>query len=177
KADVEALLGLGGTIGGQFEADSCAALHPGQSAKILVGGKAVGWIGVLHPSVTQAVELTGNPVIFELKLGAILQANVAKFAEISKYPSIRRDIAIIVDEQISSKSVQECVEKSAGSLLNNVVLFDMYQGKGIDSGRKSLALGLTLGDSSRTLMEEDVEAVLEEVVSALNNKLGAVLRD
>ena len=177
KADVEALLGLGGTIGGQFEADSCAALHPGQSAKILVGGKAVGWIGVLHPSVTQAVELTGNPVIFELKLGAILQANVAKFVEISKYPSIRRDIAIIVDEQISSKSVQECIEKSAGSLLNNVVLFDMYQGKGIDSGRKSLTLGLTLGDSSRTLMEEDVEAVLEEVVSALNNKLGAVLRD
>ena len=177
KADVEALLGLGGTYDYCFEADSCEALHPGQSARIQVDGKSVGWIGVLHPSLTQAVELTGNPVIFEVSLEAILHANVAKFAEISKFPSIRRDIAIIVDEQITVQKVQECVENSAGKLLNKVVLFDMYQGKGIDSGRKSLALGLTLSDSSRTLMEEDVEAVLGKVVSALNNKLGAVLRE
>lgn len=177
KADVEALLELGGAANYRFEADTCEALHPGQSARIHVDGKPAGWLGVLHPSVTQAVELTGNPVIFELRLDAIMQANVAKFVEISKFPSIRRDIAIIVDEQITAQSVQECVENSAGYLLNNVVLFDMYQGKGIDSGRKSLALGLTLGDSSRTLMEEDVEAVLGKVVSALNTNLGAVLRD
>jgi phenylalanyl-tRNA synthetase beta chain len=177
KADVEALLGLGDMMDYHFEAETCEALHPGQSARIHVGGKPVGWLGILHPSVTQAVELTGNTVIFELRLDAILQANVAKFAEISKFPSIRRDLAIIVDEQITAQSVQECIEKSAGELLNNVVLFDMYQGKGIDSGRKSLALGLTLGDSSRTLMEEDVEAVLGKVVTALNNKLGATLRD
>jgi len=177
KADVEALLGLGGAQDYRFEADTCEALHPGQSARIHLNGKPVGWLGILHPSLTQAVELTGNPVVFEIELEAILHANVAKFAEISKFPSIRRDIAIVVDEQITARKVQECVENAAGKLLNKVVLFDMYQGKGIDSGRKSLALGLTLSDSSRTLMEEDVEAVLGKVVLALNNKLGAVLRE
>ena len=177
KADVEALLGLGRKADIRFEADSCTCLHPGQSARIYIEGKPAGWVGLLHPSVTQALDVTGNPVIFELLLEDILQANVAKFSEISRFPSIRRDLAIIIDEKITANKVQECVKNSAGDLLQNVVLFDMYQGKGIDSGRKSIALGLTLGHSSRTLMEEDVEAVLGSVVSALNNKLGAVLRD
>ena len=95
---------------------------------------------------------------------------------ISRYPAIRRDIAVIVSEEITSQNVLDCVSKEAGGLLVNLELFDEYRGEGIDSGRKSLALGLTLQDSSRTLKDETVDAVMERVVGTLSLKLSAQLR-
>lgn len=179
KADVEALLGLTACSDEfVFTPKQHPALHPGQSAAITRrDGDLVGWIGVVHPVVERAVGLTGRALLFELCLSAIEQARLPRFHELSKYPAIRRDIAIIVDEAVSSQAVHDCVAGVAGGLLQNVQLFDVYRGKGIDPGRKSLALGLTWQDSSRTLTEEEVNGLLEKVLNKLGLDLGAKLRD
>lgn len=178
KSDVEALFGLGAGLDDvRFTADVHPALHPGQSACIIREDQVVGWVGKLHPNVTKTADLCSDSYVFELDLDGVEVVNIAKFREISRFPVIRRDIAVIVDENISAEEVTKCVQNSAGELLKDLTLFDVYRGKGIDSGRKSLALGLTLGTSSRTLKEEDVEAVIEGVVSTLHNNLGATLRE
>ena len=107
---------------------------------------------------------------------AVLDASAPVYREISKFPFIRRDLALLVDIGTPAAAVLDCVKRAAGGLLVNLELFDEYRGEGIDSGRKSLALGLTLQDSSRTLKEDAVEAVLQRVVDALRSELGAQLR-
>ncbi len=179
KADVEALLGL--TARSEefiFTPKQHPALHPGQSAAITRrDGEWVGWMGAAHPAVERELGLTGRALLFELRLPGIGQARLPRFHEISKYPAIRRDIAIVVDEAASSQAVYDCVASVAGELLRNLQLFDVYRGKGIDPGRKSLALGLTWQDSSRTLMDEDVNSLMEKVLNKLGLDLGAKLRD
>jgi len=99
------------------------------------------------------------------------------FHELSKFPAVRRDIAVIVDENVSSQSISDCVRSAAGALLQELQLFDVYQGKGVDSGRKSVALGLTLQEFSRTLMDSEIDGVVVRVLSSLNENLGATLRE
>jgi phenylalanyl-tRNA synthetase beta chain len=111
-------------------------------------------------------------VLFEIKLAALRKGKIPNFHEFSRFPAIRRDLAILVKDSIPAQAVLDCVRQAAGGLLVNLELFDEYRGKGIDSGRKSLALGLTLQDSSRTLNEGDVERVMTEVISALQFGLG-----
>jgi len=100
-----------------------------------------------------------------------------QFREISRYPSIRRDLAIVVDEQVQAQAVADVVRKVAGELLQEVVIFDIYQGQGVESGRKSIAFGLILQDSSRTLTDVDIEAVVDRVTGQLGKTIGATLRD
>jgi phenylalanyl-tRNA synthetase beta chain len=174
KADVEALLVLSG-IGQdlRFESGRHPALHPGQTAEIRLGGKPIGRLGMLHPAAQARLGLDRPVVLFELMLAALRNGKIPNFREFSRFPSIRRDLAILVDESTSAQTVLDCARKAAGSLLVNLELFDEYRGKGIDSGRKSLALGLTLQDSSRTLNEDDAERVKTQVMSALRAELGA----
>jgi phenylalanyl-tRNA synthetase beta chain len=136
----------------------------------------VGVLGALHPDLHSKLGIDTKVILFELELGALLQGTVPNFREISKFPSIRRDIAVIVDDSVTSAQVLERVRNVAGNLLVNLELFDQYRGKGIDSGRKSLAVALTLQDSSRTLKEIEVEEVIQRVVAELETKLGAQLR-
>ncbi len=177
KADVEALLALAG-FGVRLRCQPAQhpALHPGQTAELYVGDNKVGVLGVLHPEQQSKLGLDRPVILFELKISVILQAIAPIFHEISKFPAIRRDLALVVAEATPAQQVLDCVTKVAGKLLINLELFDEYRGKGIDSGRKSLALGLTLQDSSRTLNEAEVEKVMAKVISSLQSELGAVPR-
>ena len=115
--------------------------------------------------------------MFELAYDAISQGRLPQFREISRYPSIRRDLAIVVDEQVQAQAVADVVRKAAGELLQEVVIFDIYQGQGVESGRKSVAFGLILQDSSRTLTDVDIETVVDRVTAQLGKIIGATLRD
>ena len=176
KSDVEAVLALTGRSGDvRFVPAAHPALHPGQSAAIHLGGEGVGWIGTLHPALQARLE-TGKVVLFELRLGALLERRVPAFVEISRYPAVRRDLAVVVPEATEAQAVLDAVREAAGPLLTNLQLFDVYRGEGIDSGRKSLALGLTFQDSSRTLREAEVDTLEAQVIEALQTRLGAQLR-
>ncbi len=177
KGDVDALLTLSGAAG-QFAYVPAhhPALHPGQAAEITREGRRVGFIGALHPQLQAQLGLSGPVFVFELAFADIEQAQVPIFTELSKFPSIRRDLALILDRSIPAAQVLAVVRQAAGELLVNLEIFDEYRGEGIDSGRKSLGLTLTLQDFSRTLKEEVVEAVMAGVVSALQSEVGAQLR-
>jgi phenylalanyl-tRNA synthetase beta chain len=178
KGDVEALLELSGASREfRFVVETHPALHPGQSARIYRGDQAVGWLGAVHPAAQRELELSGPTFVFELDLEAVQTAVVPAFEELSRFPSIRRDLAIIVDESTTADAVKKAIRDSAGELLREVVLFDVYRGKGIPDGRKSLAMGLILQDSSRTLTDEDVEESVARVVGRLQQDLDAGLRE
>lgn len=179
KGDVEAILGLTGRAQSFiFRNRPNIALHPGQSAAIETrSGDHVGWVGALHPELQRDLGLNTPVLLFELALSALSDVALPRFSEVSKFPAIRRDLAIIVDLKVSAEAVQNCAQDAAGALLQQLQLFDVYQGKGIDSGRKSLALGLTLQDTLRTLTDEDVDAVIARVLTSLSVELGATLRD
>ena len=177
KADLEALIRLSGRLQDfQFVPAQHPALQPGQTAAILNRGKQVGLMGRLHPSVQSKLALDREVVLFEIQVSAINVGKIPNFHEIPRFPAIRRDLAVIVAEKTPAQAVLDCVTKVAGKLLVNLELFDEYRGEGIDSGRKSLALALTLQDSSRTLKEEEVEAIMGKVVSSLEAELQARLR-
>lgn len=179
KADVEAMLeDLGRGHAFVFEAGAHPALHPGQSARIVDGGsREIGWVGALNPQTADTLGF-GQPIfVFELNLEAIAPAKPPVFMELSKFPSVRRDLAIIVAEGVTAAAVEVCVREAAGGLLQALHLFDIYRGKGVDSGKKSIALGLTLQDFSRTLTDVEVDALIEGVLKQLHIKLQATLRE
>lgn len=178
KADVEALLTAGGCLTDfQFLPGQHAALHPGQTACIQRHQVPVGWLGMIHPELANSLELPENTFVFELTARALAVGQLPGFREISRYPAIRRDLAFILPQAVTAAEICASVRDAAGPLLQDLNLFDLYEGKAIESGRKSLALGLILQDSSRTLTEQDVEAVLVQVQTALNAKFGATLRE
>ena len=115
-------------------------------------------------------------MVFEIDQESLLQAGIPKFVSLSKFPSIRRDIALVLDQAISAQAVEDCIKKYASEWLIDLKLFDVYMGKGIDSGRKSLALGLTLQDNSRTLTDTEVDNFIDKIVSGLESRIGASLR-
>ena len=177
KADVEALFALAhASHEFRFHPATHPALHPGQAAEIRRGEEHVGWLGALHPQIQTKLGLDQVVILYELRFSVLQEAEIPVFREVSRFPAIRRDLALIVDEQVPAQTVLDCVAKTAGALLVNLELFDEYRGKGIDSGRKSLALGLTLQESSRTLKETEVETLMDHVVSTLASELGAQLR-
>lgn len=178
KADIEALLGVTRKAEQfRFVAENHPALHPGQCARIYFGDEPAGWLGALHPALEKAFDLRGNCYLFEIKADMLYEKTVAKFAEISKFPAIRRDLAVLVEERVTADQVLNCIKNAAPESLKNLKLFDLYAGERIDSGRKSLALGLTLQAQSRTLTDEEVDAVIEQVVNSLVRELGATLRE
>jgi phenylalanyl-tRNA synthetase beta chain len=176
KRDVEVLLKLAGGAF-RFVAETHPALHPGQSAAIMQDDNIVGWLGRIHPQLAQTLDLDPDTCVFELEYAALSRGQLARFAPISRYPSIRRDLAVVVDADIEAAALRAVTEEAAGELLQEVVIFDVYQGKGVETGRKSIALGLILQDYSRTLTEQDIESVVSRVTDRLGEKLGASLRD
>ena len=161
----------------KFETARHPALHQGQSAKILYENQLVGYLGVLHPKIQADLEL-GQPVIlFELKYRRFSRKITPKYRKISKFPAVHRDLAIVVNEDIRVADILEYVGNITPDVLNNLELFDVYQGEGIDLGKKSLALGLTFSGSSSTLKDEEVEAMVGEILDKLHEKYGAMLRE
>ncbi|MDF2177594.1 phenylalanine--tRNA ligase subunit beta [Aliiglaciecola sp. CAU 1673] len=178
KAAVEALLSSTAQIGSfSFKAMEHSALHPGQSAAILRNGEVMGWVGALHPQFEKTLGLNGRTFVFELLLDALSQRALPQAKEISKFPSNRRDIAIVVQENVEVANILSCIEKFGGNQLVGLNLFDVYRGKGIDPGSKSLAISLTLQDPARTLEEHEIQAVVDKILAALSDEFGASLRD
>lgn len=177
KGHVEALLALGGDARSyRFERGSHPALHPGQSADLLRDGALVGHLGRLHPAVQKTLDLDHPVYLFELRQAPLTRAAVPHFQEISRYPGVRRDIAVIVDENISADTLLAAAGKAAGPLLKSLRIFDVYQGKGVESTRKSVAMALTFQDESRTLNEAEISAAMEAVLAALVDNFNATLR-
>jgi phenylalanyl-tRNA synthetase beta chain len=177
KADLEALFThIDRHVAFRFKPVTHPVLHPGCAAQILKADTPVGLLGTLHPELQAKLSLDRPVILFEIALTALTKGTVPAFREISKFPTVRRDLSFWLPEQVQAEAALDCAEKVAGNLLVNLELFDQYHGKGIDSGRKSFALGLTLQDSSRTLKEHEIDAVVARVISALQTELGAQLR-
>lgn len=181
KADVEALLTGSGAQGGQhsaftFEPDALPCLHPGRAARIRRQGRDVGWIGELHPTLVRELDFTYTPVLFELDMDALAVVRPA-FAEMSRFPSVRRDLAVIVDEAVPLSALCERVVLAASSLLRDVRVFDVYRGAGVETGRKSVALGLIFQDITRTLTDEDADHAVASVIAELRVGLNAKVRE
>ncbi len=179
KNDVEALLGLTGKADRfHFREGQHSALHPGQTAAIeSADGRVVGWCGVIHPALAVKLGVPASACLFELHLDEFNQVNLPCFREWSKFPFIRRDIALVVDEKVSMQAVRDVVKCTMGELLQSMQLFDVYRGAGIVDGQKSLALGLVLQDTSRTLKDQDVSVQMDKLLTKLANEVGATLRD
>jgi len=162
----------------RFEAtqDSDTSFHPGQSADIYRANRKVGVVGCLHPSVQQQLGLEQSVFVFEIDFEEVSVAKIPQFVPISRYPATRRDISVLVDETTPVGDVRSVIEDSVGRLLVNLEIFDIYRGESIESTRKSLSFGLTLQDSSRTLVEAEVDEIVGKVLSALETKVSATLR-
>jgi len=178
KGDVEALLSLTANASAyEFSAAQVAALHPGQTAKITKNGQLVGYVGALHPELERKLGLNGRTLIFELLLTEIVDQKIPEACDISRFPANRRDLAVVVKEEIDAKKVLQLIEKVGGNYLIDLNLFDVYQGQGVEDGFKSLAIALVLQDTNKTLEEKDITDVIDRVVDSLNTELNASLRD
>jgi phenylalanyl-tRNA synthetase beta chain len=177
KADVENLLNCAGVKGYRFESANHNALHPGQSAEIFVDDKLLGSIGAVHPQFEKALGLNGRSFVFELEMSALGLKKLPKAQEISKFPANRRDIAIVVDDDKVVGDILICIEKFGANQLVGLNLFDVYRGKGIAQGKKSLAISLILQDKTKTLEENDIQATVDGILATLSQKFQASLRD
>jgi phenylalanyl-tRNA synthetase beta chain len=178
KADVEALfqaVGLHSDI--EFRPATHAALHPGQSAEASIGDQFAGVFGALHPRLLKQFDLPENVYVFEFNINSLLNDNIPKYKRLSRFPSIRRDMALVVADEIPVAEIMRCIGDIAPDELSNLELFDVYHGEGIEKGKKSLALGLTFQRSSSTLIDEEAEAIQSRILESLKNKFGAKLRE
>jgi len=177
KADVMALLRTTGDADAfRFEPAVHPALHPGRSARVLRRGAAIGWIGELHPKLVASIDFTYPPVLFELDVAGI-PTRVPRYQEVSRFPQVRRDLAVVVDESVTLSSLTERVTLATSNLLRELRVFDVYRGPGLEQGRKSVALGLIFQDISRTLTDDDVERLMASVVADLRENLNARIRE
>lgn len=178
KNDVEAVLGLSHsneTV--KFIPFEQKSLHPHQACQIIINGQRIGIMGAVHPETLQSLGIAKSCYIFELDLAAICGEKAIKFSELSKFPSVRRDLSILVDESLAINKISDSIQNSAQELLKNLELFSVYQGEGIEIGKKSLTYGLTFQRSSSTLVDTEVDANMEDILAALENEFGATLRE
>jgi len=177
KGDLESLLGACGLSG---RVDCAVArrdgLHPGQSALVRLDGNDIGFVGALHPQLVKAWDVAGPVYVFELLIAPISERKVPHFKELSKFPEVRRDLAIIIGQDVPVAAIIRAATEAAGELLSDAVVFDVYNGKGIEPGQKSVAFGLTFQHSQRTLNDDDVNQAMNAVINVLQNQFEASLR-
>lgn len=172
---VVALLGASDRVG--YKASVHPALHPGQTAEVLMNGQSVGWIGALHPSLLAELGLNGPVYLFEICLEQVSEGSLPAFTELSRFPEVRRDIAMLCDRRIPAADLLAEARDAAGDELRDCRLFDVYEGPGVAEGQRSLAIGLVWQHASRTLLEEEVQARVDAVVERLKTRFGVGLRD
>ncbi|WP_404811206.1 phenylalanine--tRNA ligase subunit beta [Actinobacillus pleuropneumoniae] len=178
KGDMERVLSLTSARHDlKFVAKQFPALHPGQSAAIMLDGKEIGFIGSVHPSIVQKLGIKGKPVVFEILGDAIANRPVPAAKEISKFPANNRDIAVVVDENVPAGDVLDACRHAGGVKLVAVNLFDVYRGANLAAGKKSLAISLTVQDTEKTLEEEEISTVIQAVLAELAQRFQAYLRD
>ncbi|EPL03938.1 phenylalanine--tRNA ligase subunit beta [Pseudomonas sp. CF161] len=177
KADVEAVLGFAGALDSfSFVPGSHPALHPGQTARIEREGRLVGYVGAIHPELSKNLGLDRPVFVFELVLAEVALGKMPKFQELSRFPEVRRDLALVADKDVAASAVLDVIRENAGEWLTDLRLFDVYQGKGIDPHRKSLAVGLTWQHPSRTLNDDEVNSATQNILTSLEQRLNATLR-
>ncbi len=178
KGDVEAILTLTGAAANiTFKAEAHPCLQPGQSMTILDSNlETIGYIGKLHPGIKLEMGLNEDVFLFEMELDAINAGKLPKFAEISKFPGVRRDIALLVDSGVSYSELRHIVAKNAGDYLSDLKVFDVYHGKHLENNTKSVAMGLTFQHKSRTLTDTEVSSAMDVIITALKNECSATLR-
>lgn len=153
------------------------ALHPGQTAVVVSGGRTIGFLGALHPAIANQFDIVKPMYLFEFNLDRQEEPSAPQYHPISRYPAVRRDISIVVDEEISAAACLAAARDSAGEILRDLQLFDVYRGQGIDSDKKSLTLGLIFQDVSSTLTDDEVEAAVARVLRSLYELAGGLLRE
>ena len=177
KGDLEEVFSLTGSLSEfSFIEDRRDGFHPGQTARIYRSDKAVGWVGAIHPELASSLGVEIPILAAEIDLDAILGSKLPQFEDVSKYPEIRRDIALLIDKAVTAEQVMSSVRSVAGDKLIDLSLFDLYSGEGIDSKRKSVAIGLTFCDRSSTLKDEDVTTAVSAVIESLKKEFAAELR-
>jgi phenylalanyl-tRNA synthetase beta chain len=177
KGDVEALLAHTLDNRYYFLPDTHPALAPGQTAAIMRGDVKVGWIGALHPMIANRLDIKLPVYLFELKLANLLTRALPVYQPLSKFPAIRRDLAVLVDASVPADALLQVAQEKAGPLLKQIQIFDVYQGERIEKSKKSIALGLILQDSSRTLIDEEVNELMQAVVQGLEQAFQATVRE
>lgn len=178
KGDLESVIALSGRAAEfEFRPGQHPAMHPGQTAEILSSGKLAGYVGALHPALAADLDLDPAPFLLEISLDKLLDAKVPNYQELSKFPEVRRDLAIVVDKSVHAGEVIGNVRQWAGEHLRELRLFDEYVGKGIDPKRKSLGIGLTFQHLSRNLTDSEINEVIDGVVIQLKDNYDAQLRN
>jgi phenylalanyl-tRNA synthetase beta chain len=178
KSDLQGLFSLTGA-GCEFifAAAIHPALRPGRTAQVSRNGAGIGWVGELHPALVKKFGLTSAPILFELALKPMVAAKITSFMPISKFPAVRRDIAVIISSDIPVNDLEQAAREAAGAKLREAVIFDVYVGKNIETGSKSVALGLILQETSRTLTEADVDEIMHAVIDRLSRDFNATIRE
>ncbi len=177
QQDLMTLLALGHNLEDvEFKACSVPCWHPHQAADICVKGKTIGHMGALHPRIQQQLGLLNPVYMFELDYAAIANGNTPVFKAFSKYPAVRRDVAVLLARDLPAAQIELAIKQQVGSLLSDLVIFDVYQGKGIPENQKSMALGITLQHMDRTLTDNEVNEIFANVITLLQNKFNATLR-
>jgi phenylalanyl-tRNA synthetase beta chain len=176
KGDVEQLLAQAVATDARFEPGAPAWLHPGRSAVLHRAGRVVGWLGALHPRLLAELDLDVEVLVFELDLEPLVARRIPRAAEISRYPAVRRDLALVVPRGVSWAALEAATRAAAGPMLRDLVLFDEYAGQGLKPDTRSLAIGLILQDDSRTLTDSDADLAVGAVVAALGRDFAAELR-
>lgn len=174
KGEVEEILAAG-RVSVEYVRSERAWLHPGQSAEILVDGKSIGYLGRLHPSLENELDLSTTWVA-ELNQTAVLQSYVSNFTELSRFPSVRRDIALLISDNINVRDIQQLIEQTGGELLDSTWLFDVYTGQGVEDGKRSLAFALLWQHPSRTLEDAEIKSGMDNIIQVLENTYQATLR-
>ena len=172
KADVDAL--TGGRA--EYVAAQHPALHPGQTAQIVVRGRSIGWIGKLHPKWQQHYQLPKGAVLFEMDLAPLQQRSIAKYSEVAKFPPVRRDIAVVVDEAVNVDVLIKTMKKAKVQFVTDIALFDVYRGKGIAEDKKSLAFYVLMQDTQKSLTDAEVDSVMASLLELIKHQHGAELR-
>jgi phenylalanyl-tRNA synthetase beta chain len=177
KADLESLLALGGEVSRlRFEPTRAPWLHPGRGADLMLDGRCIGQLGFLHPQLARSLGLDQDFAVFELDLEPLLARTLPRAQPISRFPAVRRDIAVLVGEQHPWSALEAALREALKGRVQAIHLFDQYQGKGVEPGFRSLAIGLILQDVSRTLTDQDADRAVSDAVAALTEKFGATLR-
>jgi len=179
KGDVESLLALNPRArnsGYRFRPGAHPALHPGQSARILIAGEPVGWCGRLHPELEKWFDLKKSCFVFEIEHKALTMGQLPAYHTTSDFPSVRRDIALVAGNSVPVEDIVFCIREAGGSSLVSVVPFDVYHGESVGEDRKSIAIGLIFQDQSSTLNDTQVDEYVERICHRLDKELGVAIR-
>ncbi len=178
KGDLEALFAQFKISDITFITGKHYALHPGQTATIMFKNKPIGWLGTLHPKIADSLDLEDEVILFELFVSPLSEKNSVRYKPISKYPSVRRDLSLLINKDLSFSEIEKIIKKSVPvTILRGIDVFDIYQGVGISEDKKSIGIALTLQEDSRTLVEAEINIIISAIIEELNQKYQITLRD